>query len=128
MSVCKETLFIHPPTHGKSNYLSVIHPPTHGKSNYLSVMAVAGKTELIRLQKSLGADEAIAKKLKVCRQAIQQLRQRYGIETRYATHPKRNKEILSLFKSGKTGIEIAKKFGISLSHAYRLIAEMRGKK
>ncbi len=91
-------------------------------------MALMSKTELVKLQKSLGTDEKIAKKFKVTRQAIHQLRQKYGIESRYAKNPKRNKEMLSLFKAGKTGTEIAKKFGMSVSQTYRSIGEARGKK
>jgi DNA invertase Pin-like site-specific DNA recombinase len=91
-------------------------------------MAVVSKNELIKLQKSLGTDLAIAKKFKVTRQAIQQFRQKYGIDSRYANNPQRNKEMVSLFKAGKTGREIAKKFGVSRSQTYRLIGETRGKK
>jgi DNA invertase Pin-like site-specific DNA recombinase len=91
-------------------------------------MAVASKTELVKLQKSLGTDEAIAKKLKVTRQAIHQLRQKYGIESRYAKNPKRNQEMVSLFKAGKTGTEIAKKFGVSVSQTYRLIGNAKKKR
>lgn len=91
-------------------------------------MALMSKTELIKLQKSLGTDEAIAKKFKRTRQAIQQLRQHYGIKSRYAKNPKRNKDMLSLFKSGKTAAEIAKIFGLSGSQTYRLIGKARGKK
>jgi DNA-directed RNA polymerase specialized sigma subunit len=89
-------------------------------------MALVSKLNLIRLQKSLGTDEAIAKKLNVTRQRIHQLRQKYGIKSDYAKHPKRNKEILWLFKKGKTGPEIAKKFCLSTSRICRLIAETRG--
>jgi DNA-binding NarL/FixJ family response regulator len=91
-------------------------------------MAMVSKTELVRLQKSLGTDEAIAGKFKVTRQAIQQLRRAYGIESRYSRNPKRNKEILSLFRGGKTVIEIAKKFDLSVAHTYLLLGEARGKK
>jgi DNA-directed RNA polymerase specialized sigma subunit len=91
-------------------------------------MAVAGKTELIKLQKALGTDEAIAKKLKVTRQAIHQLRTKYGIESNIAKNPERNKKIVSLFKSGKTGTEIAGKLGISVSQTYRIIGLQNKKK
>ena len=91
-------------------------------------MALTSKTELIKLQKSLGTDEAIAKKFKVTRQAIHQLRQKYGIESRYSENPKRNKEMMSLYKAGKTGAEIAKKFGLSVSQSYRLIGDVKRKK
>jgi hypothetical protein len=91
-------------------------------------VALVSKSELIRLQKSLGKDKVIARKFKVTRQWIQMLRQKYGIESRYSINPMRNKEILSLFKEGKTATEIAKKFGISLSYVYLLIAKARRKK
>jgi DNA invertase Pin-like site-specific DNA recombinase len=91
-------------------------------------MALVSKTELIKLQKTMKTDEAIAKKFEVTRQAIHQLRQKYGIESRYSKNPKRNKEMVSLFKAGKTGTEIAKKFGMSISQTYRLIAKTRRKK
>ena len=91
-------------------------------------MALMSKIELIKLQKSLRTDEAIGKKFKVTRQAIHQFRQKYGIESRYAKNPKRNKEILSLFRMGKTATEIAKNFGLSAGQTYHLIGEARGKK
>jgi FixJ family two-component response regulator len=91
-------------------------------------MAVVSKSELIKWQKLLGADAAIAKKFNVTRQWIHVLRQKYGIESRYAKHSKRDKEILSLFKAGKIGREIAKKFCISISGVYYVRDKTRGKK
>jgi DNA invertase Pin-like site-specific DNA recombinase len=91
-------------------------------------MAVVNKTELIKLQKSLGTDDAIAKKLKVTRQRIQQLRKLYGIDSRYAKNPKRNKQMLSLFRTGNSATEIARKFSLSVSQVYRLIDKGRRKK
>jgi DNA-binding NarL/FixJ family response regulator len=91
-------------------------------------MALVSKTDLIRLQKSLGTDAAIAGKFKVTRQAIQQLRRNYGIESRYTRNPKRNKEILSLFRGGKPAADIAGKFGLSIAHTYLLIGKAKGKK
>jgi DNA invertase Pin-like site-specific DNA recombinase len=84
-------------------------------------MAVPGKAELIKLQKTLGTDEAIAKKFKITRQRIHQLRNKYGIESSRANNPERDKKIVSLFKSGKTGTKIAGKIGLSVSQTYRII-------
>jgi hypothetical protein len=86
-------------------------------------MALISKTELIKLQKQLGTDEAIGKKLKVTRQAIHQLRKKYGIDSRLADNPDRNAKIVGAYKKGATGTDIAKKFDLSISQAYRIINE-----
>jgi DNA invertase Pin-like site-specific DNA recombinase len=91
-------------------------------------MTVAGKTELVKLLKELGNDGAVAKKFKVTRQAIHQLRKKYGIESSRAGNPERNKKINSLFKSGKTGAEIAEKLGLSIAQTYRIIGLQNKKK
>jgi hypothetical protein len=91
-------------------------------------MALVSKTELIRLQKALGTDEAIAKKFKVTRQAIHQYRQKYGIESLVAKNPERNAKIVAMHKSGKSGAEIAGKHGLSVSQTYRIISLKSGTK
>jgi DNA invertase Pin-like site-specific DNA recombinase len=91
-------------------------------------MAIVSKSELIRLQKSLGTDEAIAKKFKVTRQAIHQLRNKYGIASLIAKNPERNSKIVSMYKAGKTGTEIARKFDLSVAQTYRVIMLASGKK
>jgi len=85
-------------------------------------MAKVNKQQLIALQKKLGTDQAIGEKLGVTRQAIHQLRNKYGIPSLIAKNNERNKKIVALYKSGKTGIEIAKKFDLSQSQTYRIIA------
>jgi Mor family transcriptional regulator len=90
-------------------------------------MAVVGKTELIKLQKSLITDLAIAKKFKVTRQAICQLRTKYGIESNIAKNPARNNKIIAMYKAGKTGTDIASKFDLSIAQAYRIINKKSGK-
>jgi Mor family transcriptional regulator len=84
-------------------------------------MARISKSELIRLQRQLGTDEAIGKKFKITRQAVHQLRKKYGIESSYADNPERNAKILAAYKKGSTGTAIAKKFDLSISQAYRII-------
>jgi DNA invertase Pin-like site-specific DNA recombinase len=85
------------------------------------IMARISKVELIKLQKALKTDERIAKKYGITRQAVQLMRKRYGIESRLAKNPERNKKIRAMYKAGKTGIEIAKKLGLSMSQTYRMI-------
>jgi DNA invertase Pin-like site-specific DNA recombinase len=84
-------------------------------------MALVSITELIKLQKQLVTDEAIGKKFKVTRQAIHQLRKKYGIDSSYAGNPERNAEVIALYKKGKSGTDIAKKFDLSISQTYRIL-------
>jgi DNA invertase Pin-like site-specific DNA recombinase len=89
------------------------------------------KSELIKLQKQLGTDEAIGKKFGITRQAVHQLRKKYGIESTYAGNPERNAKIIDLYKKGAAGTALAEKFDISISQAYRIINEagaMKAKK
>jgi hypothetical protein len=74
-------------------------------------MARISKTELIKLQKQLGTDEAIGKKFKITRQAVHQLRKKYGIDSSYADNPERN----------ASGTALAKKFELSISQTYRIL-------
>jgi DNA invertase Pin-like site-specific DNA recombinase len=84
-------------------------------------MPKLNKNQLIALQKKLGTDEAIGKKFRVTRQAIHQLRKKYGIASNYAKNPKRNANIVALYKKGTAGTALAQKFGLSVSQAYRII-------
>jgi len=84
-------------------------------------MAKVSKSQLVALQKKLTTDEALGKKFGVTRQAIHQLRKKYGIASNYAKNPERNRKITALYKKGTSGTAIAKKFGLSVSQAYRII-------
>jgi DNA-directed RNA polymerase specialized sigma subunit len=90
-------------------------------------MAKLSKTQLVALQKKLGTDQAIGDKVGVTRQAIHQLRNKYGIDSLIAKNAERNKQIVSLYKGGKTGTDISKKFDLSVSQTYRIIS-LTGKK
>jgi Mor family transcriptional regulator len=90
-------------------------------------MAKLSKTQLVALQKKLGTDQAIGDKVGVTRQAIHQLRNKYGIASLIAKNAERNKKILSIYKTGKTGTDISKKFDLSVSQTYRIIS-LAGKK
>jgi hypothetical protein len=90
-------------------------------------MAKLSKLQLIALQKKLGTDQAIGDKVGVTRQAIHQLRNKYGIDSLIAKNAERNKKIVSSYKSGKTGTDISKKFDLSVSQTYRIIS-LTGKK
>jgi hypothetical protein len=84
-------------------------------------MPKISKSKLIKLQKSLKTDSAIGKKFNVTRQAIHQIRQKYGIKAILGKNDERNAIILSLSKKGATVTAIAKKVGLSVPHTYRII-------
>lgn len=89
-------------------------------------MAVLSKSELIKLQKTLQTDAAIGKKFHVTRQAIHQLRKKYGIESSRVDNSARNEQILALFNKGNTGAAIAKKLDLSVSQVYRIVNDAGG--
>ena len=86
-------------------------------------MATISKTELVKLQKTLKTDAAIGEKFGITRQAVHQLRKKYGIDSNTAKNDERNAKIAALAKSGKTGSDIAGKFGLSISQTYRIIGD-----
>ncbi len=84
-------------------------------------MARIGKNQLIKLQKRYKTDESIAKLYGLSRQAVHQLRNRYGIAPVIDKHKERNEEIISLYKQGMSVIKLAKMFKLSVTHIYRII-------
>jgi DNA invertase Pin-like site-specific DNA recombinase len=88
-------------------------------------MARISKTELIKLQKKYTTDAKIGEMYGITRQAIHQLRKKYGVDSSIIDNPKRNAEIVKLYKSGKSGTALAKKFGLSISQTYRVINEAK---
>jgi len=92
-------------------------------------MARATKAQIISLQKKLKTDDKIGKHFGITRQAIHQLRKKYGIPSNIAKNKERNEKIVKAYKSGTSGTKIAKKFGLSISQTYRVINEgKKGKK
>jgi Mor family transcriptional regulator len=88
-------------------------------------MACISKTELIKLQKKLKTDAKIGEKFNITRQAVHQLRKKYGIESVIAKNDERNQKIVKAYEIGAAGTVIAKKFGLSVSQTYRVINEMK---
>ncbi len=88
-------------------------------------MARISKTELTRLQKKLKTDAAIGAQFGITRQAVHQLRKKYGIESVIAKNDERNQKIVDMYNAGKSGTTIANKFGLSVSQTYRIINEMK---
>jgi DNA invertase Pin-like site-specific DNA recombinase len=84
-------------------------------------MARISKEELAKLQKTQKTDANIGKLFGISRQAVHQLRVKYGIKANREKNLERDKKIVSLYKKGKTGIEIAKDIDLSISQVYRII-------
>ena len=92
-------------------------------------MARATKAQIISLQKKLKTDIKIGEKFGITRQAIFQLRKKYGIPSVMAENKERNEKIVKAYESGMSGTKIAKKFRLAISHTYRIInAGQKGKK
>jgi hypothetical protein len=94
----------------------------------VKTMPTIPKSELLKLQKSLKTDQAIGRKYKVTRQAIHQLRKRYGIPAILGKNKERDAKILSLHKKGISVMGIAKKMVLSVSQTYRIIRTFGQKK
>ncbi len=86
-------------------------------------MAKISKAELIRLQKKLKTDARIGDEFGITRQAVHQLRKKYGIESRIAGNKERNSEIVKLREAGKSVESLAKKYDLSIPQTYRIINE-----
>ena len=92
-------------------------------------MAKITKAKLIQLQKNLKTDDKIGKQFGITRQAVHQLRKKYGIDSVIAKNAERNEKIVKAYKSGASGTNLAKKFKLSISQTYRIINEGKsGKK
>ena len=76
------------------------------------------KSELARLLKQYGDDTAVAKKLKVTRQRIHQIRSAYGLPSSRAGIDERNEKIIALFKKGTSRVELVKKFKLSYTQIF----------
>ncbi|MBN2037895.1 MAG: helix-turn-helix domain-containing protein [Chitinispirillaceae bacterium] len=88
-------------------------------------MARISKQQLISLQKKLKTDANIGEKFGITRQAVHQLRKKYGIDSSIADNPIRNSKIAKMYRSGTSGTAIAKKFKLSVSQTYRVINEAK---
>ena len=88
-------------------------------------MARISKTQLIKLQQKLKTDAKIGEQFDISRQAVHQLRKKYGIESVIAKNAERNEKIVKAYKTGTSGTAIAKKFKLSISQTYRVVNESK---
>lgn len=88
-------------------------------------MARISKAQLIKLQKRLKTDAKIGEQYGITRQAVHQLRKKYGIESVIAKNAERNQKIVGMYQKGSSGTALAKKFKLSISQTYRIINESK---
>jgi Mor family transcriptional regulator len=93
-------------------------------------MAKVSKVQLMKLQKKLKTDAAIGEQFGITRQAVHQLRKKYGVDSSIAENDQRNAEIIKTYEAGTSGTALAKKFKLSVSQTYRIINDSKkaGKK
>jgi Mor family transcriptional regulator len=84
-------------------------------------MARISKGQLEKLQKKYKTDEAIGKLFRISRQAVHQLRLKYGIGPVEDKNTLRDQEIVNYYLQGISGIKLAGKYQLSISQAYRII-------
>lgn len=87
-------------------------------------MARVTKEELIKLQKTHKTDAGIGKLFGITRQAVHQLRVKYGVKANREKNIERDKKIVALYKKGKSGVDIAKDIDLSVSQVYRIIKKL----
>ena len=85
-------------------------------------MARISKNQLIKLQKKYKTDESIGKLYGITRQAVHQLRTRYGIVPVPDKHEERNAEIAGLYQGNISGAKLSRKYDLSISQIYRILS------
>lgn len=88
-------------------------------------MAAITKAQLEKLQKKFITDAAIGEQFGITRQAVHQLRKKFGLGSSLKDNPKRNQKIIKAYESGQSGTAIAKKYKLSISQTYRIINDNR---
>jgi len=91
-------------------------------------MARITKQDLIKLQKKYGTDAKIGEEFGITRQAVHQLRKKYEIESRTASNPDRNKDMVDMRDNGQSVEAIAKKVKLSIPQTYRILKETANEK
>ena len=88
-------------------------------------MQKISKSQLEKLQKKYHSDSKIGELFGISRQAVHQMRKKYGVPPVREKHASRNSEIIDLYKEGVPGTKIAKRLGLSRSHTYRIIESQK---
>jgi len=89
-------------------------------------MAKLSKSQLEKLQKKYKTDDSIGKLFGITRQAVHQLRTKYGIPPILEKNKERDAEIVKSYNAGTPGTTLSKKYNLSISQTYRIINESKG--
>ena len=89
-------------------------------------MQKISKSQLEKLQKKYHSDSKIGELFGISRQAVHQMRKKYGVPPVKEKYVSRNSEIIALYKNGVPGTKIAKRLNLSRSHTYRIIESFKG--
>ena len=77
-------------------------------------MAAIRKAQLEKLQKKFITDAAIGAQFGITRQAVHQLRKKFGLGSSLKDNPHRNQKIVKAYESGESGTALAKKYNLPL--------------
>jgi hypothetical protein len=87
-------------------------------------MAKIKKNTLVGLQKKLKTDTAIGELFGITRQAVYQLRKRYGIPAVAGRNDARNMDILVRYQAGETVKSIARRKKVSIFVVYSVLSRL----
>lgn len=79
------------------------------------------KAQIVQHQKDLKTDAAIGREYGISRQAVHQIRRKFGIDSVLVKNPQRNQDICKSYEKGIAAKNIAKIFNLSISQTYRII-------
>ena len=95
------------------------------KKNDMDKLSKLSRNDFLTLRKTFKSDAKLAEKLSCTRQYIARLRKKFGIPNTRSNIQERNEEILMSYKSMDSGIDIAKKFRLSISQIYKIIRDAK---
>ena len=84
-------------------------------------MARIGKNQLVKLQKKYKTDKSIGELYGISRQAVHQLRIKYGIIPVPEKNRERDEEIVREYGRGIPGTKLAQMHNLSVSQTYRIL-------
>ena len=79
------------------------------------------KETILAMQKTHKTDAAIGKVFGITRQAVYQMRRKYGIPFNVDKNKERDEVIVKKYKSGVSGTKLAREYKLSFSQTYRII-------
>ena len=91
------------------------------------ILSKLSRNDFLTLRKTFKSDVRLAKRLDCSRQHVARLRKKFGVPNTRGKIQERNEKILMSYKSRVSGIDIAKKFHLSIPQIYKIIRDMEKK-